>query len=338
MMVGRQATGLLLTMALGAAGGGALALTGAPAAWLSGAMLAVAAAALAGLPVSMPSAARTIVFLLLGTSIGDATSPETLALVRTWPLSFVALAVAIAVMTAASTVYLRRVRGWELDTARFSSVPGGLSQVLAMALRAGADLPRIALAQSLRLFVLVAVMPWLLAGSGGGAPAIAKDLMNWGDMGLVLAVACASGLALERLRIPGGAMLGAMLASATLHTTGMVHGRLPVMLVTAGYVATGCLIGSRFTRVPPGTMLATARGGLESVALALVISAALAYAVSQWLGLSFGQVWLAYAPGGVEAMTVLAFLLGADPAFVGAHHVARLIMLNLVVPFWLSRR
>jgi uncharacterized membrane protein AbrB (regulator of aidB expression) len=48
-------------------------------------------------------------------------------------------------------------------------------------------------------------------------------------------------------------------------------------------------------------------------------------------------VWLAYAPGGVEAMTIMAFALGLDPAFVGAHHVVRLIVLNVFVPLWLRR-
>jgi uncharacterized protein len=31
----------------------------------------------------------------------------------------------------------------------------------------------------------------------------------------------------------------------------------------------------------------------------------------------------------------MAFALGLDPAFVGAHHVVRLIVLNLFVPMWL---
>jgi len=79
----------------------------------------------------------------------------------------------------------------------------------------------------------------------------------------------------------------------------------------------------------------TLRGGLESVALAIVITAAFALAAQVWLDLPYGQLWLAYAPGGVEAMTIMAFALGFDPAFVGGHHVVRIIAINLVIPLWL---
>ena len=82
-------------------------------------------------------------------------------------------------------------------------------------------------------------------------------------------------------------------------------------------------------------MRATVRGGLESVALAIMITAAFALAAHYWLDLPYGQLWLAYAPGGVEAMTIMAFALGFDPAFVGGHHVIRIIAINLVIPLWL---
>jgi hypothetical protein len=41
---------------------------------------------------------------------------------------------------------------------------------------------------------------------------------------------------------------------------------------------------------------------------------------------------MAFAPGALEAMTTLAFALNLDPAYVGTHHVARLIFVSLVVP------
>ena len=38
---------------------------------------------------------------------------------------------------------------------------------------------------------------------------------------------------------------------------------------------------------------------------------------------NFADVVVAYAPGGLEAMTILAFALHLDPVFVGAHHLSR---------------
>ena len=55
------------------------------------------------------------------------------------------------------------------------------------------------------------------------------------------------------------------------------------------------------------------------------------------MGLPFGQVWLAYAPGGIEAMAIMAFALHLDAAFVGAHHVLRILGLSLLSPWWRRR-
>ncbi len=49
------------------------------------------------------------------------------------------------------------------------------------------------------------------------------------------------------------------------------------------------------------------------------------------------QVWLAFAPGGLEAMTVLAFTLDTDPAFVAGHQIIRFLAVSMIVPFMLRK-
>jgi uncharacterized protein len=328
---------VVLTFALGGAGGWVLAQVGAPAPWLTGSMLAVAAAALSGLPLAMPTWIRTLAFVLLGISIGSAVTPEALGEVQAWPGSVCLLLLAVGATTAASAFHLTRVRGWDVMTARYCSLPGALSQVLVLAMRSGADLPRIVLAQSLRVFVLVALLPWLIPAQGEAGPApihAAVELTTAGTAAMLMA-GLATGVLFDRLGIPGGALLGGMIASAVLHGTGMLEGRLPGPLPLAAFVATGCVIGLRFRGASLIRMRATVRGGLESVAIAIVITAGFALGAHYWLGLPYGQLWLAYAPGGVEAMAIMAFALGFDPAFVGGHHVIRIIAINLVIPLWL---
>ena len=48
----------------------------------------------------------------------------------------------------------------------------------------------------------------------------------------------------------------------------------------------------------------------------------------------FAEALAAFAPGGLEAMTLMAFALGLDPLFVGAHHLARFFMISLALPFF----
>jgi uncharacterized membrane protein AbrB (regulator of aidB expression) len=55
------------------------------------------------------------------------------------------------------------------------------------------------------------------------------------------------------------------------------------------------------------------------------------------VNLPIAELWLAYAPGGVETTAILAMALGLDAAFVSGHHVARVTFLSVIVPFWMGR-
>jgi uncharacterized membrane protein AbrB (regulator of aidB expression) len=39
-----------------------------------------------------------------------------------------------------------------------------------------------------------------------------------------------------------------------------------------------------------------------------------------------------YAPGSVDVMMILALALHLDPVFVGAHHLARIMVVSLALP------
>lgn len=328
---------LLLTIAIGAAGGGLAALAGMPAPWLAGSMIAVAVAALAGLPLTMPALCRNAAFVLIGVSMGAAVTPETVQQLRAWPLSLILLALSVAATLLAGTAYLERVHRWDRVTARFASIPGALSSVLVLAAASPADLPRVALAQSIRLFTLVAILPLLLRAFGSdtaAAPTQTLLVSSPLEITATLALSAVAAAGLAALRVPGGVLLGAMVASAVLHGAGLVAGRLPQAILIVGFVTTGAVIGIRFKGTRLGLLLTTLPGAFASVVIALALSAGFAALGAALLDLRFGQLWLAYAPGGVEAMAIMAFALHLDPAFVGAHHVVRLIGLGLLSPWW----
>ncbi len=73
-------------------------------------------------------------------------------------------------------------------------------------------------------------------------------------------------------------------------------------------------------------LLAAASAGFVA---ALAAAALLAAATSALIVLRSDP----FAPGGLEAMTTMAFALGLDPLFVGAHHLARFLPISLTLPF-----
>jgi hypothetical protein len=93
----------------------------------------------------------------------------------------------------------------------------------------------------LRLFTLVAVMPpllrWLAVPSTEATTSIGTPGNLSGFLLLLGASAAAAGL-MYRMRFPGGVLLGAMMASAVLHGTGMIQGAVAVTGTTPDKVTT----------------------------------------------------------------------------------------------------
>ncbi|MDQ0512601.1 AbrB family transcriptional regulator [Ancylobacter amanitiformis] len=323
------------SLALAFAGGAAFAWAGMPAGWLSGALVVTAVAALCGMPVGVESHVRTATYVVLGTSMGSAITPETLNGITNWPGTMAVLAASIPVMMGAVMLYLVGVAGWDRRSAFFGAAPGALSTILIMAEGSGADLRRVVLSQSLRLFVLVALLPLALGGLGhqpAGTLPINPVVPDVASFLISLGVGILGAFLAERLRLPGGTMVGAMLASGIVHGIGLIEGRLPDALLIAGFVILGANIGSRFA----GTRLETLkRFFIDSlVALSLASAVTVIFAlIACWLsGEPLAKLLVAYSPGALEAMIIMAFVLGIDPAFVAAHHLARFLLLSLLIP------
>jgi uncharacterized protein len=325
------------TLAIGLAGGAALGTAGFPAGWLSGAILAVAVAALAGRPMLVPPRLTQCVFVILGMSLGAAVTPQTLARLATWPASLAILAVAMTCTTLAVMAYLRLVHGWDRLSALFAASPGALAQALALAAEMGADLRAVAMVQSVRLLVLAVGLPVGLAAFGftGAPPASGTPIagpQSIVELAALTAAAVAGAIAAYRLRLPGGLIVGAMAVSGVLHGSGLITVGLPPAAAIATFIVLGSAVGARFAGTDIWLLRRLALVGLGALAVGTTVACAFAIAAAVLLSLHGGDVIVAYAPGAIEAMTTLAFALHLDPAFVGVHHVARFTFVSLLIP------
>jgi len=150
----------------------------------------------------------------------------------------------------------------------------------------------------------------------------------------VLVAAAGIGAAIAyRFRLPGGMMIGAMFASALLHGTGLIHAVVPVWVANTAMVALGGVIGARFANTPPRLLMNHLAAGLGSFAVAVAIAAAFGAGLIGFLSLRGAEVIIAFAPGSVDAMMLLALALHLDPVYVGAHHVVRIFLVSLAMPF-----
>lgn len=330
------------TALIAAVGGITLGLIGFPAGWLTGSMLAVAIAAIVGRPMAVPAPLMRVVFTLIGISLGAVVTPETLHGVATWPLSIAALALAMACMTAGASAYLRAVHGWDRPSAMLASLPGALSQVMVLAAEIGADLRAVAIVQSMRVVIVSVGLPVGLVVLGlAGAPArtvggpFSMDIL--GELGILVILSSAVATIFQLIRFPGGLLFGAMICSAVLHGTGYIHAVMPWWIANAAMVSLGAITGSRFANTPLRLLWNFLGAAFGSFAIAIAIAALFVLGLTMIASFRVADVVIAFAPGAVDAMMVLALALNIDPVYVGAHHLARIMLVSLSLPF-IARR
>jgi membrane AbrB-like protein len=325
--------GLAATLAVAAAGALAFRALGLPAPWLVGSVIATSAGAIAGKLKPLPDPLRDVVFVLLGVSMGSAVTPTMIASVGLWPGSMVALAFAVAAMIVASYLVLRRGFGWDRATSFYASPPGALTATLIMAATTDADMSKVAVVQVFRVFVLVAVAPIAIVASGASmGQAVSPPPASLAAIAVLIAAGAAGGVAARLVRLPGGLMVGAFAVSAALHATGAIVSGLPDAVTLPSFVMLGAIVGTRFSGLEPRVILSLLRASAASFLAATALAVGFAGLVGWSLELPIAQVFVAFAPGGLEAMMLTAYLLGLDPAYVGAHHVARFVALSFVVP------
>ena len=325
----------LETLAIGAAGGLLFLWAHLPGGLISGAMIATGIAAISGRRLAVPPIVTQAVLVALGISIGSVVSRQLIAHASAYPITIGLLALATFCSTFGSSLYLQRVHGWDRTSAFLAGAPGALSQITILAVERGADLPAIAVVQTVRVIFLTAALPMVLA-LAGLAPASGTGLVlpaaSPTHMGTLVAASLALSLIFRILKFPASWMFGAMIASSVLHGAGLVEGSVPPWVRSMALVGIGALIGSRFARMKPKVLSGHLHAALGSFAIAIAISGMFVGIIALTTQVRFSDAVVAFAPGAMDAMLALALTLHIDPVFVGAHHLSRFVFVTIAIP------
>ena len=342
----KTARQLALTLVIGGIGGALFAWLKMPLAWMLGAMTATTIAALFGLPVRMHLGTRAAVSTILGVLLGATFTPALLSQVLAWPMTLGSLIVYIVVSLALGILWFTRVIGTDRVTGFFAAAPGGVNEMVLVGGRMGGDERVISLNHALRIMLVVSIVPiWMrlsadsvlpvtVAGSNGG---------SWTATDVALLVGCALvGYPLGKaLRLPAAGLLGPMILSAIVHIAGFTEAKPPAVLVAAAQVVLGAGIGARFVGTSWRSVVQMLGQGLGMTAILLGLSTAAALILSQVTDYPFSTLLLAFAPGGIVEMSIVALAIGSDVAFIATHQVARLAIVMVLAPLvfrWLSGR
>jgi membrane AbrB-like protein len=132
-------------------------------------------------------------------------------------------------------------------------------------------------------------------------------------------------------------LLGGVFVSISTHITGSVSGTVPNWLLIPIYVLLGSLIGSRFSGLSFADLRLAIVSGLVVTVVVMALAGGIAVIVSYFANVPLDAALIAFSPGGLETMAAMAVMLHADPTYVGAHHVLRLMFLSVLMPLVIGR-
>lgn len=201
----------------------------------------------------------------------------------------------------------------------------------------GGDDRRIALVHAARVLMVVMIIPLgfrYVEGDAAITTGIGLPLaqVQWREMWVLLACAVVGPFIGRALHLPAWRMVGPLLASAAVHMLGWSHSPPPLELVALAQVVVGCSVGARFSGVPIKQVVSVIGASMGSTALMLLTTLLFAYAVFRLTGLGLEPLILAYSPGGLAEMSLIALALEIETAFVATHHVIRIGLIVISAP------
>lgn len=309
---------------------------GLPLPFLLGPLFICLAAALAGIPMRGAGILGMTMRTILGVAVGATITPDIIGRIPDIGLSIALIPLSVVLVGGSGYFILRKLFKFDPATSYYSSMPGGLQDMLLFGEAAGGNIRTVSLIQATRVLIIVSSAPvilslfWGLDSSGQiGQPA--KDVPI--DEMLLMVVAAFAGWGIaHKIRLFGASILGPMIVTAIFSLTGLIEHRPPSEAIVAAQLFIGMAVGVKYTGI---TWEELGRDVLAGVLFSFtLIPIGLAFAMIVSLsGIAPPlNTFLAFSPGGQAEMVLLAIIAGADVPFIVTHHLVRMIFVITGAP------
>lgn len=311
-------------------------LTALPLPWLLGPIFACLLAAVAGVPLGGIKMLNDGMRTILGVAVGATLTPAVLVTFPAMWSTLLLVPVMIALAAAFGVPYFQKLCGYDFPTAYYSAMPGGLQDMIAFGEDAGANVRTLSLVHATRILVIVVALPFLLTGiwdaelsNPPGVPATSVPVL---ELGLMVFCAIVGWRLAKRIGMFGASILGPLILAALVTVTGVLHNRPPAEAIWAAQFFIGMGIGSKYAGI---TMLEIRRDLAAALGFCCILIVLTIVFVEVIYGFKLApgmEALLSFSPGGQAELTVLALIVGADVAFVVAHHIFRIFTVILGAP------
>lgn len=320
-----------------------------PLPWLIGPLLFTAISSMSGVKARSHNLFRNMGQWVIGTTLGLYFSPQMVqTIVQNTPYIIAGLFFALF-LGIFNALALRRWGLIDFKTAWFAGAIGGASEMANLAERYNARVDSVASAHSLRVLMVVIIIPFTFKFLGIHGDSVDPNVSfyhfdNLGFLALI-ALTVMAGFIFKRFNIPNPWVLGPLLVAALLTSNDIHLSHLPPEVSKLGQLFIGWALGSKygpdfFSRAPR-FLSVVALVNMVSLSLA----AGFAYLLSLLSDIPLSTLMLSVSPGGITEMTITAKVLMLGAPMVAAFHVSRMVFILLVtqpiykiVVKWMERR
>jgi membrane AbrB-like protein len=264
-----------------------------------------------------------------------------------WAATVIAMVAATILATLAGLFFLIRIRKYDFTLALLSCIPGGQAEVIVISRDLVEKDYVVALFHLVRVALVFCSAPLILALMQGqdavqasNAALLAMPSIFALPPATLFTFAAMSIIALpvaRFIRLPMPHLVGPLILSSVLHILGLVEIPRISEFVILAQLTIGGAVGARLAKVPFLDLAVYIRDAFASAIIVLSTYGLMALALASWTGLDFMHLLLAFIPGGLYEVTLLALIFGFDIAFVAFHHTLRVMMVFFGLPLIIAK-
>lgn len=315
-----------------------------PLPWMIGPLFFFTLLSTSGIKFYFPMRLKEPVFALVGIYLGSSIAQGGSLFDPIWIHTFLIMVFFTVFATFAGFIYFNKIAHYGQKEAFLSALPGALAFISSYIIENNLPPARIILAQSIRVLLVIGLAPFVYQWITGSHPNAINELPKFDtgilwlwDLAILVLLSIPMIWVWLKLNAPNSWFLGGMIASMMAYLTGVTDQQLPTWILKLLLVMIGTMIGLRFADTSFRNLLKYAFHGFNATVILLIITFLVSYVSAVLLDTDIIQIFLAFAPGGVHEMAIIAFSYSISPIFVTFHHILRIFVVSFLIPLIINR-
>ncbi len=302
-----------------------------PLPWMIGAMVFATTVRMLNLPLRIPARTRPFGQVLVASSVGLSFTPDAVAAMGSLLVPMVGAAILTIFIGFLVAAVLMRMTHVDVVTASLASIPMGPVESATLAHKHGVAPGPVVFAQTLRIMLLVILIPPVLVALDGGVgdPGAVLRAMPWTPTGALLLASFgfAGAMAARAVGLANPFFVGSIGGAALAAAFSLPITAYPYPVLVIAQIFLGVWLGAVFDRA----LVRRAGSFIPAAVLSSLLMVALCVLMGLGLVWVTGEPWqvmiLSTAPGSVTEMALTAKILQQGIAVVTAFHLVRIFII-----------